>query len=168
MRHKDLITLICTGMNRLNDDEGNDMAPPLFFFTSSGRIGTISDLPDDLAMTLDALQRNMEELVHGPGEMSHATFVALLFYFFLHWHDISCFLFPSRWRAPSTMKGMGGTTSEPSAVGFLDGDYLQKFSDFGLGSEQVESILAGKNDAERLQGGYDELVNALDALQSLQ
>lgn len=46
--------------------------PKLLLFTSSGRISIVSDLDSELSLLLSGLQRNMENVIKGPGDTGHA------------------------------------------------------------------------------------------------
>jgi len=67
------------------------------FFTSSGRIGLILDIGDDLSLHMTALQRNMANIV----ATGH-----------------------TKYRASKHPRGHSG--SESSSFGFLDGDFLEQ------------------------------------------
>jgi DNA damage-binding protein 1 len=48
------------------------LLPEIVYFTSSGQIGVIIDVPDkELAMHLTALQRNLAAVISGVGSVSH-------------------------------------------------------------------------------------------------
>lgn len=54
------------------------MEPKQLFFTSSGRIGVVLDLDKDISLHLDNLQRNMAQVIEGPGSLSHTRYVCAL------------------------------------------------------------------------------------------
>ncbi|KDQ09897.1 hypothetical protein BOTBODRAFT_147991 [Botryobasidium botryosum FD-172 SS1] len=113
--------------------------PNLLFFTSSGRIATVSDLDSDLSLLLSNLQRNMEKVIKGPGGIEHAT-----------------------WRSPV---GTRGLLYGQGSVGFIDGDYVESFLELDPASPEVEKILQGENKFEALDKTYAEVGRAVEELQ---
>ena len=115
---------------------------PLFqtehiFFTSSGRIGLIHDVSDEVSLDLTALQRNMAGVIVGPGETKH-----------------------NQWRTPANSRGR--SDAEDSATGFLDGDFLEKF----LTYPEPDKLLKGQIAAERLSLSVGRVEDILEKLQS--
>lgn len=51
--------------------------PEHLFFTSTGRIGVILHISDGFALTMTALQRNLGDVIIGPGDVHHARQVHL-------------------------------------------------------------------------------------------
>lgn len=70
-----------------------------------------------------------------------------------------------RWRAPTAPRGR--SDAQAAAVGFLDGDFLERFLDYPKSSPQIAKILAGKNEAETLKISYEDLRIVLEALRSM-
>ncbi|KAG6854676.1 hypothetical protein C0991_003324 [Blastosporella zonata] len=112
------------------------------FFSSSGRIGVIIEVTEPtLSLHLTALQRNLAGAVPGVGGESHTKF-----------------------RAPKNKKGR--SDADPAAFGFIDGDFVEQFLTH-LGSlDDVEKIMAGHSDPERLTMPIDEIQAVLENLQS--
>jgi DNA damage-binding protein 1 len=54
-----------------------------------------------------------------------------------------------------------------SAVGFLDGDFLERFLTFSNSSKTVDAIIQGASQAERLTLPREKLQKVLERLQSL-
>lgn len=108
------------------------------FFTSSGRIGLVHHVSDDVALSLTALQRNMSGLIVGPGDTKH-----------------------NQWRTPANARGR--TDAEDTATGFLDGDFLEMF----LVHPEPDKLLHGQNAAERIALSVEQVESALEKLQSL-
>lgn len=59
----------------------------------------------------------------------------------------------------------GTSDSQPQAVGFLDGDLLERYLSYS--DEDVKKIRAGRNDAEALKLGHIDTVHVLERLQAL-
>ena len=51
-------------------------------------------------------------------------------------------------------------------VGFLDGDFVESFLDYPAGSQEVERVMKGRNEAEKLNTTYGELRSILESLRS--
>ncbi|KAI5118862.1 hypothetical protein M0805_005306 [Coniferiporia weirii] len=115
--------------------------PMLLLFTTTGRIAVIIDVDEGLSRHLSCLERNMADVIQGPGNAEHAL-----------------------WRAPSNSRGR--SDSQAASVGFLDGDLLERFLDFPASSSEAIRIMAGKNEAERLTMSYKQLRSALESLRS--
>lgn len=65
------------------------------------------------------------------------------------------------------MTSRGRSDAQSVSFGFLDGDYLSQFLDYPSSSQIVEGILAGNNDAERLEMPYTEVRTMLESIKSL-
>ena len=74
---------------------------------------------------------------------------------------LPCFI---RWRAPANYRGRSEAQMAP--VGFLDGDFLESFLDYPAGSQEVERVMKGRNEAEKLNTTYGELRSILESLRS--
>ncbi|KAF8516138.1 CPSF A subunit region-domain-containing protein [Hysterangium stoloniferum] len=112
------------------------------FFTSTGRIGVVSELDSDLSFHMTGLQRNLGHLIIGIGDIKH-----------------------SKWRAPQIFRGISDTMGE--ATGFLDGDFLERFLDFDNGSSEMQKAMEGKSAAEKLEISSSDIVRVLEELQTL-
>ncbi|KZT73848.1 hypothetical protein DAEQUDRAFT_357103 [Daedalea quercina L-15889] len=113
------------------------LEPKLVFFTSTGRIGVVLEMSDDISLHMTALQRNMAKRMIGPGNTFHA-----------------------KWRAPANSKGH---SDAEAAFGFLDGDFLEHY----LSVPQAEKYLEGDNEAERISVSSAQIRDVLEKLQSL-
>lgn len=112
------------------------------FFTSSGRIGTIVNVPSELSLHLTALERNLRRVVTEITHASHAKF-----------------------RAPPGQSGK--RHGDAGAYGFLDGDFLEKFLDYRYPSTETERVLQGGSAPEKLKQSYKEIRQSLEALKVL-
>jgi DNA damage-binding protein 1 len=70
-----------------------------------------------------------------------------------------------RFRAPRNNRGH--SDSEESSVGFLDGDFLERFLTFPHSSSTVDDIMKGTSQAERLTLPQEKIQKILERLQSL-
>jgi DNA damage-binding protein 1 len=62
----------------------------------------------------------------------------------------------------------GRSDAQPEATGFLDGDFLEQYlSAVAPGSAEADAILAGANDAERIDMPDQQIRTLLEGLQSL-
>lgn len=59
----------------VSSDGGHSLAARQMFFTASGRIGVVIDADEQLSLHLSSLQRNLENVIHGPGNNNHAMYV---------------------------------------------------------------------------------------------
>jgi DNA damage-binding protein 1 len=112
------------------------------FFTSSGRIGTIVNVPSELSLHLTALERNLRRVVT---EITHASH--------------------AKYRAP--VGQWGKSDGDAAAYGFLDGDFLEKFLDYRHPSTETERVLQGGSTPEKLKQTYKEIRQSLEALKAL-
>jgi len=112
------------------------------FFTSSGRIGTIVNVPSELSLHLTALERNLRRVVT---EITHAS--------------------QAKYRAP--VGTWGKSDADATAYGFLDGDFLEKFLDYPHPSTETERVLQGGSTPEKLKQTYREIRQSLEALKVL-
>ncbi|KDQ62210.1 hypothetical protein JAAARDRAFT_121297 [Jaapia argillacea MUCL 33604] len=115
--------------------------PRQLFFTSSGRIGAILDLGPDLSLHMGDLQRNMEELIRGPGGVRH-----------------------SEWRSPANSRGRSDATH---SFGFLDGDFLEQFLALAPDSMMAKRVLDGTDVAKRLKLSCSQITSILETLQGM-
>ncbi|KZP01372.1 hypothetical protein CALVIDRAFT_493016 [Calocera viscosa TUFC12733] len=117
----------------------------LVFATNTGRIGIVASLDDQLSLKLSNLQRNIGSVIQGPGKIDHA-----------------------KRRAPQATPGLPSVlTQHTQAMGFIDGDFVEQFLYLEPKSDEVRRILEGKNQYERLNSPYGELVQTLEELQRL-
>jgi DNA damage-binding protein 1 len=112
------------------------------FFTTSGRIGTIVNVPSELSLHLTALERNLRRVVT---EITHASH--------------------AKYRAP--VGTWGKSDADAAAYGFLDGDFLEKFLDYRHPSTETERVLQGGSTPEKLKQTYKEIRQSLEALKAL-
>lgn len=70
-----------------------------------------------------------------------------------------------RWRAPINSRGRSDAQS--SSFGFLDGDLLEQFLNYSATSPEIIQILAGKNEAEKLDLSYAECRSLLESLRNI-
>ncbi|GJJ09699.1 hypothetical protein Clacol_003923 [Clathrus columnatus] len=119
-----------------------DITPECLFFTSSGRIGVISELNEKLSYQMTALQRNIANLIHQSGGLDH-----------------------SKWKTPKNHRGISDSITE--ATGFLDGDLLETFLDMPNDSPEAVKVLQGNSQAERLNISHGEVIQTLEHLQTL-
>lgn len=112
------------------------------FFTTSGRIGTIINVPSELSLHLTALERNLRRVVTEVTQASHA-----------------------KYRAPVGQRGK--SDGDVASYGFLDGDFLEKFLDYRQSSTEMEGVLQGGSAPEKLKQTYKEIRQSLEALKVL-
>lgn len=136
------------------------MKPSAVFFTNTGRIGVISVVPQELGYLFSSLERNLSYALPGPGGLEHARYVKCTQV--LIQHDITIFLDVSSWRAPVTVGAFG----ESSQTGFVDGDFVERFLDYG---EPASAIVAleGRNAAQKIGSDYAVVVQRLEQLQAV-
>ncbi|THH03261.1 hypothetical protein EW145_g6399 [Phellinidium pouzarii] len=125
------------------DKSGNKLgiSPALLLFTTAGRIAMVINLDDALSRQLSCLERNLAGAIQGPGNMDHTS-----------------------WRAPKNSQGR--SDAQAAAVGFLDGDLLERFLDYPAASPEIARIMSGKNEAERLTTPYGQMRSILESLRS--
>lgn len=70
-----------------------------------------------------------------------------------------------RWRAPANSRGR--SDAQPTATGFVDGDFLEKWLLYDESSPEVARIREGSNDAERLNIPDEEIRAVLESLQGI-
>ncbi|KAL6302826.1 mono-functional DNA-alkylating methyl methanesulfonate N-term-domain-containing protein [Sparassis latifolia] len=134
----DVINKFLPGGLTSGEWSGNQvLKPEQLFFASSGRIGVILELSDEISLHMTALQRNMATAIVGPGEMHH-----------------------TKWRAPANLRG---ASDAESSFGFLDGDFIEQF----LTHPNPSELLEGKMEAERITLPQPEIRDVLEKLQSL-
>ncbi|OCH88473.1 hypothetical protein OBBRIDRAFT_780096 [Obba rivulosa] len=126
------------GLTSADSTTGYTLRPRQLFFTSSGRIGVIIDVDDELSLPLTSLQWNMAKHIKGPGETYHTG-----------------------WRAPANSRGR--TDAESTAFGFLDGDFIEQF----LTHPRPHELLEGEIEAERITLPQAQIQQVLEKLQSL-
>lgn len=126
------------------------------FFTSTGRIGLIHHVSDEVSLDLTAIQRNMAGLITGPGRTKHTQYGHLYMRLSSQLIFVLC-----RWRAPANSRGR--SDGEDAATGFLDGDFLEQF----LTHPDQEKILKGSMSAERISLATEQVESTLEKLQSL-
>lgn len=114
----------------------------LLFFTASGRIGIVVDVPPELSLHWTALERNLRRVVSEITHASHATY-----------------------RSPVGTWGKSDADGAP--YGFLDGDFLEKFLDYNHPSADTERVLQGVSPPEKLKQSYREIKQSLEALKAL-
>ncbi|EGN98024.1 hypothetical protein SERLA73DRAFT_109335 [Serpula lacrymans var. lacrymans S7.3] len=118
------------------------LEPKQLFFTSTGCIGVIVDMGDELSLHMTALQRNMSTYLSQTKGVTHTKF-----------------------RAPKN--AYGRSDAEATSFGFLDGDFLEKFMQFLNDPGPLKSIMDGQGEAERLTISVDRIHRVLERLQSM-
>ncbi|KAF8333519.1 mono-functional DNA-alkylating methyl methanesulfonate N-term-domain-containing protein [Cantharellus anzutake] len=131
------ITSLQKGSLVTNDNKGV-LWPSLVYFTVNGQIGVISETQGDFPLLLTELQRNMGYVLEGPGKVEHAA-----------------------WRSPVNING----SLEGDAIGFIDGDFIERFLLFPKDSGEVARIMQGRKSHETLKVSYEEILQALEQLQ---
>jgi DNA damage-binding protein 1 len=119
------------------------MSARQLFFTASGRIGAILDMGQDLSLKMSSLQRNLAAALSTGKDTSHA-----------------------RWRAPVSSR-VARSDADDGAVGFLDGDLLERFLDLAPGSPTLARVMEGNSAAERLGMTYEQIRAVLETMQSM-
>jgi len=113
------------------------------FFTSSGKIGVITDVQDiELSLHLTELQRNLAAAIPAVGGTSH-----------------------TRYRAPKSTRGT--SDADGSARGFVDGDFLEQFLSIQSSPEILSKVMKGGSAPEALRLTPEEISKILQDLQSL-
>jgi len=132
---------IAGALDSSDPSEGEVLEARQLFFTASGRIGVIVDVDQATSLQLTGLQRNMSLVTVPIGRLTHTTF-----------------------RAPRNRRGR--SDAEAASVGFLDGDYLERYLD--IQSKQIlAQIMQGGGEAERLAITQEALSKILERLRSL-
>ncbi|KIM43302.1 hypothetical protein M413DRAFT_444121 [Hebeloma cylindrosporum] len=123
--------------------KGSEFSPEMGFFTTSGRIGVISNVEDkDLPLHLTDLERNLAAFTRGVGGKNH-----------------------TRFRAPKNTRGT--SDSDGAAYGFLDGDFLETFINLQTSPDLLKNVMAGGNVAEKLKLPKEDFLKVLEKLQNL-
>ena len=123
--------------------ESAKLNPEVIFFTSSGRIGIVTDVQDnELSLHLTELQRNLAAVETGVGSVSH-----------------------TRFRAPKNTRGT--SDADGSAFGFVDGDFLEQFLALSANPEKREKVMKGSSEPEALKLSVEDISKFLEQLQSL-
>lgn len=52
-------------------------------------------------------------------------------------------------------------------MGFLDGDFLERYLALAPGSEEAQAVVSGTSDAERIHKSDEEIRSLLEGLQAL-
>lgn len=152
--------IISTGSLTSDSSKNTNLRATHVFFSSSGRIGVIVEVTDpSLALHLTALQRNLASVIPGVGGELHTRLGSPEYY------DIYTFITLARFRAPKNRKGH--SDADPTAFGFIDGDFVEQFLSHLSTPDVVEKIMAGQNDPERLTISTEEVQAVLLNLQSL-
>ncbi|KIN94881.1 hypothetical protein M404DRAFT_17165 [Pisolithus tinctorius Marx 270] len=112
------------------------------FFTPTGQIGVIINVDEELSLHMTALQRNLSTYFERKEGVSH-----------------------SRFRAPKN--NWGRSDSEASSFGFLDGDFLERFSLLMEDSRALRQVMDGQGEPERLTISPQRIQKVLERLQSM-
>ncbi|KAG1743291.1 CPSF A subunit region-domain-containing protein [Suillus paluster] len=118
------------------------MQPQQLFFTSSGLIGVIIDLADDLALDLTGLQRNLSNFIEKQEGPNH-----------------------TKYRTPKNVRGR--SDADASSFGFLDGDFLERFLQFVGNPQALRQIVHGQSEPEKLTISADKIQKVLESMQSM-
>lgn len=127
------------------------------FFTASGRIGVIVDVDQETSLQLTGLQRNMAWAMSPAGALTHTAYVNLKSV--IASPNIHC-----SFRAPRNRRGR--SDAEASSVGFLDGDFLERFLSVQP-SEIMGKIMEGESQAEHLTSSKEAIHKILERLRGL-
>ncbi|EIW81285.1 hypothetical protein CONPUDRAFT_56293 [Coniophora puteana RWD-64-598 SS2] len=120
-----------------------EVEPKQLFFTTTGSIGVVIDMSDELSLHMSSLQRNLSTYFAAqPGGASH-----------------------TKYRAPKNARGR--SDADNSSFGFLDGDLLERFLLFGDDEEAVRKVLEGSTEAEQLSIAPERIIKVLERLQSM-
>jgi len=138
----DMVNKFVTGALEFSENTEEDVVKAKqLFFTASGRIGVIVDVDQETSLKLTGLQRNMARAMLPAGALTHTAF-----------------------RAPRNRRGR--SDAEASSVGFLDGDFLERFLS-GQPSEIMGNIMEGESQAEHLTSSKEALQKILERLRGL-
>ncbi|KAF9463019.1 CPSF A subunit region-domain-containing protein [Collybia nuda] len=139
----DFVTKFIRGSLTPMEAGNHILHPNHIFFTASGRIGVIVDVADGrFSLALTALQRNLGSTIKGVGEVDHTKF-----------------------RTPKTTRGR--SDADAGSFGFIDGDFLEQFLTYLGMPEQLDKIISGQSDPERLTMSIEEMQTILETLQSM-
>ena len=72
-----ILKFIPGGLNDQDTQESPTFEPEHLFFTSSGRIGVIAHVSDDVALDLTSVQNNLAASITGPGDVHHSKYVVV-------------------------------------------------------------------------------------------
>ncbi|KAG8965789.1 hypothetical protein FRC03_000160 [Tulasnella sp. 419] len=134
MHYGEMINKMVSG-SLIEGTSHSGVKPTLLLFTSSGRISVVSTVESVLALRLTAVQRNLGNIIKGPGGLEHST-----------------------WRTPIRPNG----TTPYTFAGFLDGDFIERFLD--LSEEEAEETLRGRNEAEKMRVSREEVIEMVESL----
>jgi len=140
----DMVSKLVRGsLTTLDQTKDSKFKPQMIYFTSSGRIGVITDVEDEvLSLHLTELQRNLAAIISGVGGTSHTRFRA-----------------PKNTRGPSDADG--------TAYGFIDGDFLEQFAGLQGTPKILDQVMKGGSDFEKLKMSEEEILKIIERLQSL-
>ncbi|KZS90527.1 hypothetical protein SISNIDRAFT_457686 [Sistotremastrum niveocremeum HHB9708] len=127
-------------LSSIPDDNPSHPVPEQLFFSSIGRIGVISSLDNETSLAMTKLQNNMAAVIKGADGTDH-----------------------TEWRRPTSIRGP--SDSQPQAVGFLDGDFIEQYT--SLAPDVLRDVQQGQNEAERLDLSHSKTVEIIEQLQSL-
>lgn len=74
-RYLSYLTLSRGTLAKYSIDDPMQAQPLQLFFTSVGRIGVVSEFNDQLSLSMTELQRNLNAVVKGPGDVTHVECV---------------------------------------------------------------------------------------------
>jgi len=135
------------------------MKPELVFFTSSGSIGVVVDVPDiGISTHLSGLERNLATVFRGVGGMNHSEYVDLPF------PRVPSDSFCTRHRTPRSRTGFAD--SDEKSFGVIDGDFIEQFTTIASDAD-LNKVLMGSSEAEALGLSRTDIFNLIEELQAL-
>ncbi|KAH7926445.1 hypothetical protein BV22DRAFT_1118853 [Leucogyrophana mollusca] len=136
------------------------LEPKQLFFTSSGQVGVVIDVADELSLHLTALQRNLSNYYSRKRGISHAKWGYLFKRLIPGALTRSC-----RFRAPKN--AVGRSDAEATSYGFLDGDFLEHFLQHIRDEDALKRIINGRSEPEKLTIPVNRIQKVLERLQSM-
>ncbi|SCZ89850.1 BZ3500_MvSof-1268-A1-R1_Chr1-3g01617 [Microbotryum saponariae] len=134
--------------------------PRLVFTTSAGSVGAILDIGTETSKVLSELERNMRRVMDSVGELRQEESVhsSMLESTRAASADVSL-LEPRSWRAFRSERQVA------TSAGFIDGDFIERF--LTVSTSQVERIMAGGSEHERITMTSDELMRIVEGMSRL-
>ncbi|PVF94630.1 hypothetical protein CPB86DRAFT_765387 [Serendipita vermifera] len=117
--------------------------PKHLLFTPGGRISVLSQCQESDGLLLHNVQRNLNAALKK------------------EYSDVLS------WRAPQ-IKPKFASDDVPQSYGFIDGDLLSRFLELEPDSSEVEKVLKGTREAEKLDQEYTELRSLIEELHAMQ
>ncbi|SGY17674.1 BQ5605_C015g07854 [Microbotryum silenes-dioicae] len=134
--------------------------PRLVFTTSAGSVGAILDIGTETSKVLSELERNMRRVMDSIGELRQEESVHSLMPESTRAASVDVSLLePRSWRAFRSERQVA------TSAGFIDGDFIERF--LTVSTSQVERIMAGGNEHERITMTSDELMRIVEGMSRL-